>query len=509
VYLTWGFQKILYVSLLFIYTLNAATIETEKDTYTIDENITVSFGDLKGQDDEWMAIYPEDSDNNFGNIISWKLTNATVDGNVTFNALPIGTYSIKIFEGSTFLIEKEIIVEGNGAPTTVETTKEVYASDEEITALFENMSGGNEDWIGIYPSGSSNDWEHIILWKWIRGDISGEITFEALPVGEYDVRVFFNNSFTMQATDTFRVEIAESELPKITLVKDVYDPFEIIHVDFENMRGEEGDLIGIFPVGADNNKPSAVELRDTKSLVNGELSFNGLPAGSYEARVYFNDILEKRVSFTVEDKVAIRTLYDDLENGIDPRWTKYYGRDMVLLNVGVPDGGAESTERKNPVNGQHSLRTFNSDGLAQSSGYLFDFQNPDKKFKFLEVDMRIGVSSHRFAFGVKLNTKFGSRSIEFASWLNHTLPSGQQIILRPYGNVLEGHREAFSSNDNYLQVHPGPSDYYVGTSNGMFVHYKINIEEKLRVLEPDNELLGITYFSTSGGDYDNLALSTN
>jgi hypothetical protein len=43
----------------------------------------------------------------------------------------------------------------------------------------------------------------------------------------------------------------------------------------------------------------------------------------------------------------------------------------------------------------------------------------------------------------------------------------------------------------------------------MFVHYKINLEEKLRVLEPDNEFLGFINFSTSGGDYDNLALTSH
>jgi len=94
------------------------------------------------------------------------------------------------------------------------------------------------------------------------------------------------------------------------------------------------------------------------------------------------------------------------------------------------------------------------------------------------------------------------------------MPDGRQIIRGPYGNVLEGHAGPYTKADGYLHVHPGPSDYYVGTSSvgggtGMFIYYKINIEEKLRLIEPDNELLGITYFVVSGGDYDNLALTTH
>jgi hypothetical protein len=101
---------------------------------------------------------------------------------------------------------------------------------------------------------------------------------------------------------------------------------------------------------------------------------------------------------------------------------------------------------------------------------------------------------------VVIETKNGGRRIVFASWMNHSDGHG--------GNDLSGNaipRDPFLHN-GYLQVHPGPTDYYLDTRDGTFIHYKINIEEKLRILEPDNELLRITKFTTSGGDYDNLSL---
>jgi len=488
-----------------------ATVSTDKERYTSDEQIVVNHENLKGSGhDEWMAIYPQGSSNDFGNILQWKPTDGEVNGSVTFDARNVGDYEIRVFDSYDFLLSKPFTVNDTPLLPLVETTKDGYFADEEIVAVFENIIGDQDNWIGIYPQGSSNEWDNALQWEYIENGLhDGTQTFNAIPAGEYEVRVFLNNTFTTEASYAFSVEALPLSL---SARKSIYDPYELIHIDFQNMRGESGDWIGLFAVGAGDEKESAIEWRASKSLVNGELSFNGLVAGTYEARVYFDAMHQKTVTFTVQEQVVNRVLYDDFEDGIDPRWRVYFGRDMRLLNVGVPDGGAAHTERKVYVNGQHSLRTYNSDGLPQSSGYIFDFQNPDPKLKFLEVDVKIGVSSHRFAFGVNLRTKLGNRRIEFASWLNHTLVSGRQIIRGPYGNVLEGHRQAFTQ-DNYLFVHPGPSDYYVGTSNigggsNMFVHYKINIEEKLRLMEPDNELLGITAFTTSGGDYDNLALIT-
>lgn len=606
-------KKFMLASLLWVSMLNAATINTDKTKYGVDEEVKISFTGLKGQHDEWIAIYPAGSSNDFGKIIGWVLTGGTVNGTVLFSSPDsIGNYDIRIFEGAKFLLAKEFVVvdnsptvettknsysveedvvaifdntldqkndwiaiyptgttnewenlvswkwlaggtsgsvnlgvlpigdyevrvffnnsfeveakssfkvEGNNDVATVKTNKEVYTPEESISTIFNHMSGDNEDWIAIYPKGSSSDWGKQITWKWIRSDLSGEKVFGPLPVGEYEVRVFFRNSFDIEAKSSFKVE-APVVVDTLILSKELYDAYEVVHVEYNNMRGLDTDWIGIFPEGAEHSKESAIEWKETKSLVNGGLSFNGLEAGAYEMRAYFDDEHQKTVLFNVKDEEITRVLYDDFEDGIDPRWTKYFGKDMVLLNVGVPDGGVEHTERQEEVNDQHSLRTFNSDGLAQSAGYYFNFENPGSKFKFLEIDMRIGDSSHRFAFGVKVRTKLGDRRIEFASWLNHTLLSGQQIVRGPYKNVLPNHRQAFTQ-DNYLHVHPAPSDYFVGTSSygddpaqgivgaKMFIHYKINIEEALRVLEPENELLEIILFNTSGGEYDNLALSTH
>lgn len=269
-------MKKLLIILLFVVTfLNATAINTDKEVYGIDEGITVSFTALQGEASEWLAIYPAESNNDFGNIVTWKLSTGTEQGSVVFDALTVGTYDVRIFDGANFIVGKQIVVSENAEITIVETTKVSYLPEEDVVAIFENTLNQNGDWIGIYPAGSNNDWENIIEWRWLTGGTSGTVDFGQLPVGEHEVRVFFNNTFNMEASYAFNVEAA---VLNITPRKTTYDPYELIHVDFENMRGLESDWIGIFNVGTDNTKESALEWRDAKSLVNGELSFNGLPA---------------------------------------------------------------------------------------------------------------------------------------------------------------------------------------------------------------------------------------
>ena len=66
--------------------------------------------------------------------------------------------------------------------------------------------GNAEDWIGIYPTGSTNDWANVIKWVRTDGKTSGKYHFDGLPVGTYDVRIFYNNTYASEATYSFVVK---------------------------------------------------------------------------------------------------------------------------------------------------------------------------------------------------------------------------------------------------------------------------------------------------------------
>jgi len=494
----------------------ATTVTTTKDTYSSNEAITANYNGMSGSQRDWVAIFPVGSANKWENVIYWDWIKGKKQGsNVFAKLLPAGDYEVRVFFNDTYNVAAShaFKVKNVGVATTVTTSKEIYSSHEAITANYDGMSGSQRDWMAIYPAGTTNAWKNVVSFKWIRGEKKGSKEFARLPVGNYEVRVFFNDTFNVSASHAFKVKNIEATIVSPTNV--IYTQDEAIRVNYTGMSGSQKDWIAIYPAGSTNERKNIIEKQWIKGTKKGSSTFAKLPVGNYEVRAFFNDTnkLEASQAFSVKNIVAQRVLYDDFEDGIiNPRWTRIYGKDMILQNVGVQNREIPSTDRKVKIQGQHSLRTFNSDHLPKSSSYSFDFRHPAKEFKYLSVDMSVGVSSHRFAFGVIVQTKFGERMIQFDSSYNHCLAStGKFKYLTPYKTVLAGHKEAHTDN-NYLHVHPGPSDYFIGThpthwgGKKYFVHYKINIEEKLRVLEPANELLEITSFITSGGDYDNLAL---
>ncbi|CAA6817510.1 MAG: No hits [uncultured Sulfurovum sp.] len=396
-----------------------------------------------------------------------------VEHTVTFDKeiVSIKPYAILNYKKGTVWFD-DISVKVH-SETTVSTTQDTYTQTDQIVVLYENMSNSEQDWIGIFPEGSASTLQNAIQWEFKNNQ--NMQTFESLPAGNYEVRVFFNNTLNVEASHSFTVE---NTAFNVESRKPAYDPFELIYADFVNMRGAGSDWIGIFPVGATHSKESAIEWKYAKSLVNGSLSFNGLPVGTYEMRASFATLHKKTLTFNVQDTAVTKIVYETAENGFEQEWGST-GTPVTIINTGAQGSN-------------HSVRA------TRYVGSYFSFSNPDKKLRFLEFDTRIGTASHVGNFGVIVQTKEGKKRIVFSSYMNHP------------GNVFtnnpEDFRDPFSSREGYVHNHPGPTDYYMETRNGNFIHYKINIEEKLRMLEPDNELISITHFTSAGGDFDNIQL---
>jgi len=371
---------------------------------------------------------------------------------------------------------------------TLTTSKITYNTNEQVHVHFANMTAKHKDWIGIYPQGSNNDWVNVVGWKWTDDKANGDLVFGNghLAVGDYEVRAFYNNSFHTEATKAFSVEGIEVH-PTLTTNKATYATNEHIIVNFSNMTAKNNDWVAIYSEGANNTWGNVIAWKWTNDTANGNLNFNALPVGAYEVRAFYNNSynLEASKKFKVEgDTGPDYILYDDMEHGLKAQWVKYAGSiPAQIINTGA-QGSA------------HSFRA------RRWTGYYFDFGTPAKKLKFLNLDTRIGVASHVGNFGVLVKTKKGNRRIIFSSYMNH--PGNDMSGLPP-----EKWDKPYLSAGGYQHNHPGPTDYYLATRYGNFIHYKINIDEKIKVLEPDNEVLSILLFTTAGGDFDNIALSAN
>jgi len=203
-------------------TATAPILVTNKVTYTNSEPVTITFTKMQVKNQDWIGVYPKNSSNAWGNVVAWQWTNDTTDGNITFETLPTGEYEARAFYNNSFYVEAKktfnVTIDTSTAPTLV-TNKTTYGNDENITVNFAEMQVKNQDWIGIYPKNSSNAWGNVLAWNWTGDTTNGQVEFNALPVGEYEVRAFYNNSFYLEAKKAFVVGIVTDTVkPIITLL---------------------------------------------------------------------------------------------------------------------------------------------------------------------------------------------------------------------------------------------------------------------------------------------------
>jgi hypothetical protein len=104
----------------------------------------------------------------------------------------------QVWNGTRSMIE--------GMQTTLRTDKEVYAANENIVVEFANLPGNAKDWLTIVSANTPPETEGQFFYT--GGKKSGLFTFKGLPVGDYEVRAFYNwpeGGHTVQVRTAFRV----------------------------------------------------------------------------------------------------------------------------------------------------------------------------------------------------------------------------------------------------------------------------------------------------------------
>jgi hypothetical protein len=206
--------KLIFIAGLLFSSLNAtdtnpATIQTDKGTYGTEDKIVVTVSNMLGDAHDWVAIYKADSSTAWENVLRWDWTDGITDGNFTFDELPEGEYEAKAFFEDSYIVEARATFKVEDVPVepTVALTlsKSKYLPNESISVAFEHMLGDSEDWIAIYPKDSTTAWKNVIEWDFTKGSKSGAMTFETLPIGEYEIRAFFQNSFKLEQSKAFEV----------------------------------------------------------------------------------------------------------------------------------------------------------------------------------------------------------------------------------------------------------------------------------------------------------------
>ncbi len=386
--------------------------------------------------------------------------------------------------------------------TSISTSKAVYEVDEKIEVIVNDMLGDGEDWVGIYPFGSSNDWGNVLSWSWTNGIKDGTLNLAGLQAGEYEVRAFFSNSFDLEASVKISVNKQQQiEDAQIVTSKYSYDKGENIKVTVSHMLGDGEDWVGIYPFGSSNDWGNVLSWSWTNGIKDGTLNLAGLQAGEYEVRAFFSNSfnLEASTKIVVEDVDIADTLYEDAEDGLSSNWFTVLGN----YNPKRQTGGYKS---KYSV----KLTTHWINEIYNSTEYMLLINNTNQKVLELDIggvgkaggkvggihaNNGLGSMPHYF-IGIRVMTRDGERSMIWDSWFNHADLSGGRV---DYGN-------------GFIELaYPSPIELVRGfgyESINKWEHFKVDLEEHLKRYEPNNTITSVLSFRASGGYLDNIKLSS-
>jgi len=469
-------------------------LTTNKSTYLNTETITATFTNMQGNTTDWIGIYPTGASYEFENVISYKQTGGDINGSVSFTNIPVGNYDVRAFFNNTLGQEATTTITVTADPTyhdvNVSTNKTTYLSTETVTVNFQYMQGNATDWIGIYPAGASYEFENVVAYKQTGGDINGSVSFSDIPVGNYDVRALFNNSLHTEASTSISL-ISDPNYHDVnlTLNKSVYAQNELVYINYNYMKGNQTDWIGIYPAGSSYAFKNVIDSKYIYGNVSGEIALGGfpqgkalhgyttmpgLPAGNYEIRAFFNNTLhvEKVVPFTVTQQPVVSTIYENANGSISEHW-------VHILGPYPPEY----------YNGVVRLREKWINGHTNLSEFSLPFDTPNTTQNVMELDVGgAGRGTPHFSIGVIVQTTDGQRTMLWDSFLNH-----YNVSANKQGDVL--------SYPTYVELQRN-------TRNSR-KHFRVNVDKYLKILEPNNKVISITEFFATGGDLDNIKLSSH
>jgi len=176
---------------------SAATVSTDKSSYTGLENPVVTYTGMGGSSLDWIGAFRPGDDSRW--YQAWRRAGG-VTGTVSLlnsGQFYKGTYEIRSFNDDSYVLE------GTSASFTVSpavaTSKSTYTTAETVVVNAGGLEGYNRDWIAISAASSTNS--QYRLFKYTSGAGGGSYTFSAatLGVGTYVARAYVNDTFTKQA----------------------------------------------------------------------------------------------------------------------------------------------------------------------------------------------------------------------------------------------------------------------------------------------------------------------
>lgn len=229
----------------------------------------------------------------------------------------------------------------------------LHAEEAWVTAELEgrvliinaSSEGGKEgkDWVGVYKVGTSTAWKNVKGWTWLED--KPQIHVDDLAPGDYEARLFYNNSYKMEAKQAFTIEPPRGK-PYIYLNENTGNAAIEVYTSVAPKA-----WIGIYPVGSSTSWSNVKSWKWAEKDGTTTIPVAFLKRGKYEARLfYYNSYkVEAKLTFeTVGSGAAsavspLRDIYNHSSISIDKRkviFSNYNARDKKAW-VGVYKKGAQ------------------------------------------------------------------------------------------------------------------------------------------------------------------------
>jgi len=218
-------KKLLLVMILLISSASAINEDVRSFLFFNDSRTIIILGGdgtildsvLNPNPKDWVAIYKQGDSNDWKNVVRWYWVKDKVDkhhtsANIKLD-IPDGDYEIRYFLNNSY--------------TTFASKKFKLTSDkhpfikmlnrDEITTYFREIRfdatyKGPKTWVGLFKKEASNHWSNVISWSWVnKKDKLTHIKFPFLQEGNYELRLFYDNSYKLKAKESFIVKSANIE----------------------------------------------------------------------------------------------------------------------------------------------------------------------------------------------------------------------------------------------------------------------------------------------------------
>ncbi|CAA6808836.1 MAG: Unknown protein [uncultured Sulfurovum sp.] len=204
----------------------------------------------------------------------------------------------------------------------------------DTTDTASQIGSTQQNWIGIYKKGASNEWKNVISWAWVKdvqntiapGDSAKNRYYSYdLPDGEYELRFFLDNSYEIFASYAFEANKVK-DMPMLSIEQQTKT-----NIFFSSTYGKQ-TWVGIYQKNQHDNDWKYVQawswVTDTLTTIN----LTDLPRGDYIARLFYDN------SYKDEDYIAFSHNGTNQENFVKVEKFNGYSRIDFSSSFQVGDG---------------------------------------------------------------------------------------------------------------------------------------------------------------------------